>query len=760
MPGRHGWGDELIGADQMCLRLVGREMLALHRSGRRAEALAVYERQHAARRDQPVDPHLRALYDRILYEDPSLLPSTEVTSEPAGPSTVVPAQLPAAASGFTGRQEELAVLDRLLAEQASPLGVVVGAAGTGKTALAVVWAGRVAAQFPDGQLFAGLRGFDPNRPPAEPAEVLRRFLLALGVAPEDVPVDLAERAALYRSLLTGRRVLVVLDDARDSEQVRPLLPGGKGSLTLVSSRRRLDGLVARDGATYVPVGTLSSAQAVQLIDEVTEVDWSLRDPVNAGRVAALCGHLPLALRIIGARLTVAPLTVSPVGALAMLADELADERHRLCALDISDTDDVQISVRRAFDVSYRTLAPEHAAVFRLLGLFPGTHFGPHLVAAMSTMTVTAARSALRALSAAHLVAETSQDWFTMHDLVRLHAREVAATELPLADALAISNRGLDYYCVVADRARRLIRPPMDRLAPSTDSTVGTPRLETRAQALAWFERERANLISSLRAAHEAELNGPVWRLARLLFDFLAVHCPWEDWRTSHELGLLAARAAGDRIGEALMRSGLGVLYGRLGNHERSFAEHDACQQLAMAEGNLGVVALGAGLAASALFHLGRHDEATARSRQALALHRLLGELYQQGQPLSNLGELARLRGDYSAALACNEQALMIYQQFDDEERQAWVRVHLGETYLAAGWLAPAQACFAEAIRLSKISGTALREGYAVRGVGDVHLARGDKASAQAVWEDALKSFGHIGSPWVASVRARLAKLLS
>ncbi|AHH93831.1 ATP-binding protein [Kutzneria albida] len=731
--------------------LIGRRMLALHRLGRRSEALAVYEHQRTGHTDQPADPELRTLYDRILYEDPALTPAVTERSR----TEVVPAQLPPPPSGFTGREDELAALDQLLAEDGRPLSVVVGAAGAGKTALAVTWASRVADGFPGGQLYAGLRGFDPDRPPVEPAEVLRRFLLALGVAAEDVPVDLAERAALYRSLLTGRRVLVLLDDARDSEQVRPLLPGGAGSLVLVTSRRRLDGLVARDGAAYVPVGTLSRAQAVRLIDEVTGVRWSQHDPVNARRVAAMCGHLPLALRIVGARLA-----VSPRGSLARLAEELADERYRLRALHISDADEVQISVGRAFDVSYRRLAPEHAAVFRMIGLLPGSQFGPHLIAAMNSCSPASARATLRALAAAHLVTELGQDWFGMHDLVRLHSREVAATELPIADALAIAHRGLAYYCVVADRARRLIRPPVDRLAPSVGSPLVTPELRTRGQALAWFERERANLIGALREAQAAGLNDPVWRLARLLFDFLAVRCPWEDWRTSHELGLAAARAAGDQVGEALMLSGLGVLHGRLGQHERSFTEHDDCQRLAMGEGDLAAVALGAGLAGSALFHLGRHTEATQRSRQALALHRLLGDRYLQAQPLSNLGELARLRGDYRAALSCNNQALLIYEEFGDEERQAWVRVHLGETNLGAGLLDRAQTCFAEAVRLSRVCGSSLREGYALRGIGDVHLARGDKPAARAVWQDALKSFGHIGSPWVASVRVRLAKLLS
>ena len=733
--------------------LVSRQMTELHRQGRRAEALAVYERLRAGNQDCPLDPVLRALYDRILYEDPSLLPAEPACTEDV--ELVVPAQLPPAPTGFTGRHEELSDLDRLLVDGSTTLGVVVGAAGTGKTALAVTWASQVARDFPDGQLYAGLRGFDPNRPPAEPAEVLRRFLIALGVAPQAVPVDLAERAALYRSLLAGRRVLVLLDDARDSEQVRPLLPGGRGPLTVVTSRRRLDGLVARDGAAYVPVGTLPGPQAVRLLDEVSDVRWSEADPENAARIANLCGHLPLALRIVGARLAVAP-----TGALARLADELADERHRLEVLDMDDADDMQVSVRRAFDVSYRTLAPEHAAVFRLLGVFPGVNFGPHLVAAMSCGSVSNARAALRALSAAHLISEVSQDWFTMHDLVRLHAREVASAELTQAESFRVGARALHYYCVVSDRARRLIRPPADSLAPSLGSCVAMPRLETRAHALSWFERERANLIAALRSAHASSFHSQVWQLARLQLDFLTTLCPWEDWRTSHQLGLQSAKACDDRDGQALMHHGLGVLYGRLGEHGRALAEHEECHRLAEGDGDLAVVALGSAFAASSLFHLSRHDEAHARSRQSLALYRLLGDRYRQAQPLSTLGELARLRGDYQAALAYNQQALQIFQQFDDQERQAWVRVHLGETNRAAGWLDHAEACFTEAVRLSRVSGTALREGYAIRGLGDVYLDRGDRLAARAVWEEALRTFGHIGAPWVASVRARLAKLVS
>ncbi|HEU5109659.1 MAG TPA: BTAD domain-containing putative transcriptional regulator, partial [Micromonosporaceae bacterium] len=378
-------------------RLVGQLLLALYRSGRRTAALGAYQRfaQLAASHSgiEP-GPELRAMHARVLRDDSTLLdPQAESTLSPRI-GIVVPAQLPAVPAGFCGRELEQDWLDRLLSAVDRPgtgVGLVAGPPGIGKTALVVRWANQVAARFPDGQLFAGMRGFDPRHPPAEPAELLAQFLLALGVRPDDVPLDLDERAALFRSLLAERRVLVVLDDARDSEQVRPLLPGGTAnSLALITSRVRLDGLVAGLGARLLVLDTLEPDAALRLIEETAGSPVKDDDRVHGARLAQLCGHLPLALRIVGARLA-----ARPQWSLADLAAELTDEHTRLTGLDVEGND---TSVRAALDVTYRAMLPSLAGTFRLAGMFPGPWLGPYAIAALCAIDLAEARARLRMLA--------------------------------------------------------------------------------------------------------------------------------------------------------------------------------------------------------------------------------------------------------------------------------------------------------------------------------------------------------------------------
>lgn len=407
--------------EQMIAHLV----LALYRTGRRADALEAYQRfAHRAAEDLGIDPGpaLRDLHERVLNDDATLLLPVSVPVVPPKVGVLVPAQLPPAPLGFTGRGPELEWLDTVLAEDvgdATPIAVLSGPAGVGKTALATLWGHRVAAQFPDGQLFVCLRGFHPRRAPLDPGEVLTRFLVTLGVPAADVPVDRDDRAALYRSLLAHRRVLVVLDDARDSEQIRLLLPGGSRAFVLITSRVRLAGMVARSGARLLEPRPLPLPDAARIID--TLAGPGRIDQTRLERLATLCGCLPLALRIVGARLAERPdWTVDP------LVEELADERTRLATLAVEQSN---LSVRAALDVTYRRLGESAAWTYRLLGLVPGSSTGPELVAALRSPSgdVADARRSLRALASAFLVTETERDVFVMDDLVRLHAKESAPT---------------------------------------------------------------------------------------------------------------------------------------------------------------------------------------------------------------------------------------------------------------------------------------------------------------------------------------------
>ncbi|HEU5471742.1 MAG TPA: BTAD domain-containing putative transcriptional regulator [Actinophytocola sp.] len=500
-------------------RLVGQLLLALYRSGRRTAALGAYQRfaQLAASHSgiEP-GPALRALHARVLRDDTTLLdPQAESTLSPRV-GVVVPAQLPMAPAGFCGRELEQDWLDRLLAgmdKRTTAVALVAGPPGIGKTALTVRWANQVATKFPDGHIFAGLRGFDPRHPPADPAEVLAQFLLALGVRPDDVPMDLDERAALYRSLLAERRVLVVLDDARDSDQVRPLLPGGtSSSLVLITSRVRLDGLVAGLAARLLVLDTLEAATAERLIEETAGTPIKDTDREHAARLAELCGHLPLALRIVGARLA-----ARPQWSLADLAGELADEHTRLGALDVEGAD---TSVRAALDVTYRALRPTLAGTLRLAGMFPGSWLGPYSTAALCGTDLTEARRRLRGLAESFMVTEVSPDMFVMHDLVRIYAAELAGIELADDERAESLRRLLRYYLVTAAAARRLLNPAaaereLDRL---DHRQVPGPSLDTAQQAAGWLEREWTNLVAVAEAGSAAGAQDDLVRLARIVSD--------------------------------------------------------------------------------------------------------------------------------------------------------------------------------------------------------------------------------------------------
>lgn len=520
--GRH---DQVIGELTELVRehpfrehLIGQLMLALYRSGRRAAALEVYQR--FAQRALDVlgldpGPQLRTLHARVLRDDSDLL-------EPRGDSVVtprigvlVPAQLPSMPSGFSGREEELAWLDALVSDvdsSATAVGVIAGPAGIGKTALVVLWGHRAMARFPDGQLFASMRGFDPQHASLDPADVLTQFLLALGVGLDDVPLEVDDRAALYRSLLAERRVIVVLDDARDSEQIRPLLPGGSSSPVLVTTRVRLDGLVASSGARTLVLGTLPVDAAERLIEQTAGPTKQDSHRTLRRRLAELCGHLPLALRIVGARLS-----ASPQWSVADLVDELADERSRLGALDLEDAD---TSVRAALDVTYRSLRPDLAATVRMLGLFPGPRIGPYAVAALSASDLADARRRLRSLAASFVVSETSRDIFVMHDLVRLHARELADIELSEVDRSAAKQRLLRYYLVNAERARHHLRAGEDNGELDENHGSGPrPPMDSAHEALAWIEQEWPNVLAVVEAGLEEGAGEDVVRLARMASDF-------------------------------------------------------------------------------------------------------------------------------------------------------------------------------------------------------------------------------------------------
>src|SRR6185437_14903204 len=440
------------------------------------------------------------LQTAILRQDPELdLAAPGVTLPATRPGTPVPAQLPSAVPAFAGRLAELARLDALLppagaaASSAPPAAVITavsGTAGVGKTALAVHWAHRVAARFPDGQLYVNLRGFDPAGQALEPGAAMQGFLAALGVPADGIPAGLPAQAGLYRSLLAGRRVLVVLDNARDVEQVRPLLPGSPGCMALVTSRDRLTGLVATDGAFPLTLDLLPAADARDLLAQRLGPGRVASEPAAVADIVAGCARLPLALTIAAARAA-----THPTFPLAVLATELREATH---ALDPFQGGDLATDVRAVFSWSYRALSPGAARLFRLLGLHPGPDIGLAAAASLAAAGPDRVRVPLAELTRAHLLAEHAPGRYAFHDLLRSYAAEQALAHDGQEARDAAVHRVLDHYLHTAGRAAMLLEPhspPLTLIPAQPGVTLGEPA--TAEDALAWFTAEHAALLAAV-----------------------------------------------------------------------------------------------------------------------------------------------------------------------------------------------------------------------------------------------------------------------
>ncbi|WP_026423021.1 AfsR/SARP family transcriptional regulator [Actinokineospora inagensis] len=750
--GRH---DEVIGelaalVDTHPFRehLVGQLVLALYRSGRRAAALEIYQRfAHRAAGELGLDPGpgLRELHSRILRDDSTLLESRPAPVIAPRVGVLTPAQLPAAPPGFAGRAEELKWLDQIRdnADGTAPaIGVLVGPAGVGKSALTLVWGARAAADFPDGRLYAGLRGFDPRHDPAKPAEVLARFLLALGVAAEHIPDDQAERAAFYRSLLAARRVLVVLDDARDSDQVRPLLPSSPGSMVVVTSRRRLDGLVTHGAAPRV-LGTLPPDEAEAVITHAAGPPAPDELGLRA-RLARLCDHLPLALRIAGARLV-----VSPQWSLRELVAELADERTRLGALRVQDVD---TGVRAALDLTVRGLDRGHTDVLRLVGAVPGPTFGPHLLATMGDLPVAAARERLRGLAALFLVTETDPDVFGAHDLVRLYARELGTGTDPLPAVLR-------HYLVAADQSRRHLRDAADDLDhATTDVDVPRPELDSREDALAWFEREWPNVVAAVEAGAKAGLHTQVWQLARMASEYRRVRSRRDDWEHVLRLGLAAAQAAADRRGEVLMRLSRCVLLTRFDREHETVADAERAVAIATELRDTKLMAMGFNTVASALYGQKRYVEALAGYRKALDLSNRAGYRLGEANLLNNIAQVHRNLGAPAEAVGPQARAVALYRQVGDLGFVGIALANLAELEHELTIFEAAETHAREAVDLAEANGLDLTEAFAREVLARVHRDRGDIAEARVELTLALELYRLVQSPAADAVQAGLAAL--
>jgi len=669
---------------------------------------------------------------------------------------VVPRQLPAAVAHFAGRADELATLTGLLPRRAETTGTVVisaigGTAGVGKTALAVYWAHRVADRFPDGQLYVDLRGFSPGGQVVAPGEAVRRFLDALDVSPEKIPVDLDAQAALYRSLLAGRRMLVVLDNARDSAQVRPLLPGAATCLVLVTSRNQLTGLVAADGAHPVDLDLLSVGEAQELLARRLGAQRVAAEPEAVEEIVTRCARLPLALALVAARAAARPRVE-----LHVLAGELADARQRWQTLT---GDDPHTDVRAVFSWSYQALTPAAARLFRLLGLHPGPNTSVPAATSLVGLAPDAVPTLLAELTRASLLIEPTAGRYTFHDLLRHYAAQLAHSIDTDEQRHAATDRILDHYLHTAYSAERLLNPARAPVPLAPLRAGVTPQqLSDHIQALGWLTAERPVLLAAVAHAAATGFDTHTWQLAWTLTTFLDRRGHWHDQVAVGEAAVAAAQRLADPTTQAQTHDSLAVTYTRLSRLDDAHTQLRYALDLATQTNNQNQQAHTHRSLAYLWDRRGHPAQALDHARQALHLYQATGHQAGQAYTLNTVGWYHTLLGEHQQALTYCQQALTLHQQRADRFGQAATWDSLGYVHHHLGQHTQAVTCYQHALTLYRDVGDRYYEADTLSHVGDAHHATGEPEAARDAWQQALTILDDLDHPDAAHVRAKLAGL--
>ena len=716
---------------------------ALHADRRPAEAQAVYQRiRQRLRQESGTEP------------GPELSQAAQATAAPPAASHDVnaPRQLPRDVRGFTGRHHELTALHDLLDEADGPvIAVVSGTAGVGKTALAVHWAHEVRGRFPAGQLYVNLRGFDPGGPPATPTEALRGFLGALGVPPKRIPADEAAQAALFRSRVTGRRLLILLDNAVDAAQVRPLLPAEPGCLVVVTSRSPLAGLVATEGAQPLRLATLPADEARDLLIRRLGEQRIKDEPDAVEQITAACAHLPLALAITAARAA-----THPHFSLGTVAAELADARNRLDAL--ADTDPAT-DVRAVFSWSYRTLEPAAARMFRLLGLHPGPAAGVDAVASLTALPPARVRPLLAQLIQANLLVEQPPGRYGFHDLLHTYAKELAGKHEAEPDRAAAVRRVLDFYLHTALTADQLLFPHRSPVGQDPEPAVpgtATRPLEDIEAAQVWFAGEEQNLRAAIDLADAEGLDAHSWFLPWALGTWLDRQWKWREQLASYEVGLAAAQRAGNVPLEARSWYALGNTYVYLEATDQAVIHLSRALELYVELGQLSDQArthLNLGIAAR---RQGRYQDALEQAGRGLELYRGLGDRGSEASALNNLGWCHVSMGDYARALEQCRRAVTIHEEENNRYGAAHSWDSVGYAHHHLGEYPEAIACYERSLEMWRELGDRPLEAIILDHLGDSHRAAGSAGKARDAWRRALDIFTEIDHPEAERVATKLS----
>ncbi|NJC73852.1 tetratricopeptide repeat protein [Planosporangium thailandense] len=759
-------------------RLRGQLMLALYRVGRQADALAVYRQGRDALADElglEPGPQLQELHRRILNRDPALLVGDGAEPPTAAPRPAARHALPRDVVDFTGREEQVARLLGFVPADpqegpATPvIEVIDGMAGTGKTSLAVHVAHLVADRYPDAQLFIDLHGHS-DRAPVVPGRALDTLLRQLGIAADRIPERLDERVTLWRSELATRRALVVLDNAADSAQVLPLLPGGSRGLTLVTSRRRLTGL---DGVHHLSLDVLDAAESVRLLARVAG-DRVDTEPAAAAEVARLCGYLPLALRLAAARLV-----HRPSWTVGDLADRLRGAGAPLSELAVEGR-----TVSAAFALSYQHLDESAQRVFRLLGVHPPNGFDAYAAAALADLDVDRADDILEELVDAHLLESPSARRYRLHDLLHEYAWELAVEEEPEVEREAAAGRMIDHYLHTGFRATGFLELTYTRQELELpDPPRGIPDIASEGEAFAWLERERSNAMAVARLAARLGLHRQVCGLARALWIYLWLNGYANELIEIQQLALSSAGALGDEAavatahnylaaglvrrghwtdglehlhralairrrlgdvpGQAATLSNLGMTYRITGRYPEAVDHFQ--QQLVLAR-SLPSDVLSRGLADLGHVYqlLGRYDEALRQHRKHLAMSRQTGNRYQQGLALSEIAAAHVRMGHYRVAVLLLKRVMQLKVEVGNRYGMAESLSDLGSAYRGLGRYTEAVDCQRQALRLMCEVGDPAGECQILNDLGITLRVVGEPGEASEMHRQALTLAERLG----------------
>jgi tetratricopeptide (TPR) repeat protein len=674
---------------------------------------------------------------------------------PHRPGAVVPRQLPALTGHFAGRDGELAVLTGLLdraGRNTRPtvvISAIGGLAGVGKTTLAIQFARQIADRFPDGQLFLNLRGYDPALPPVPATEAIRLVLDAFQIPAGQIPASAEAQAGLYRSVLAGKKVLIVADNAASAAQVRPLLPGSPGCLVLVTSRSTLAGLVAVDGAVPLSLDVLTEAEARDLLADILGEARVAAEPAAVSQVIELCGRLPLALAITAAR--AAPRPQLP---LAALAAELAEAAGRLDALQAAG--EPLASVRAALGCSYDHLGDAAARMLRLLAMHPGPDISAPAAASLAGLAGPQAGRQLAELADASLICQDGAGRYALHDLVRLYAAEQANLTDGDAERDAATCRMLDHYLHTGHAAARLLRPcgePVS-LDPASPGTAPEHVADNRA-AMSWFEAEHRILIAAVGHAVTAGQDARAWSIAWVLQDYFYYRDHWHDQLAVETTALAAAIRLGDLALQARSLHYLAWAALWLGRHDDADSQFrhaldlfgQAGDPVWQAHGHLGLTRL--------LYRQGQPGRAAGHARQALELYTAAGHEAGRAGALASLGWYRCQLGDYEQAIAQFRQALVLCRRAGDRQVEAGTLDGLGYARHHLGQHSQAIACYQQALDIAGQSGNDHQRAEVLTHLGGACHAAGDREAARTIWREALAILDDLHHPDAEPVRASL-----